>query len=188
MSDTVPDEGTSIPLPLKACEDLWVFGYGSLMWKPGFEFAERVPATLFGAHRAFCVYSVRHRGTTEKPGVVLGLDLGGSCHGFAFRIAHENVARTYAYLTEREQMNKVYHEVMRRLTLADGRKVTALAYLVDRTNRQYAGRLPHDELLVLIRQGHGESGPCRDYVLNTLDALEQLGIDDHALSWLRSAV
>lgn len=188
MSDTAPDKATSIPLPLKASEDLWVFGYGSLMWKPGFAFEESIPATLFGAHRAFCVYSVRHRGTAEKPGVVLGLDLGGSCHGFAFRIARAQVAETYAYLTEREQMNKVYHEVMRKLRLADGRTVHALAYLVDRTNKQYAGRLAHDDLLALIAQGHGESGACRDYVLNTLDALEHLGIDDHSLVWLRSAL
>ena len=188
MSNSVRSKPTSIPHSLNPDADLWVFGYGSLMWKPGFDYVERVPATLYGAHRALCVSSVRHRGTPEKPGVVLGLDRGGSCHGFVFRVAAQNVAATHAYLTEREQMNKVYHEVLHMVHLADGRKIRALAYLVDPSHSQYTGRLDHAALLTLIKQGYGQSGSCRDYVLNTLDALAELGINDHALAWLRPAL
>jgi glutathione-specific gamma-glutamylcyclotransferase len=188
LSDTVPILDPSITPSSDPSGDLWVFGYGSLMWRPGFRHIERAPALLRGAHRALCVYSVRHRGTAEMPGLVLGLDHGGSCHGFAFRVAAGDVAETYAYLTEREQMNRVYREVMRPVVLGDGRTVPALAYIVNRQNKQYARGLDRTALLAHIRQGHGESGACRDYVLNTLAALAELGINDHALSWLASAL
>jgi len=188
MSDTVSVNSPSIAPASEPNGDLWVFGYGSLMWRPGFRFAEKSPALLRGAHRALCVYSVRHRGTTEKPGLVLGLDHGGSCHGIAFRVAAADVAETHAYLTEREQMNRVYREVLRPIRLQDGRTVPALAYIVDRSHTQYARGLTHETLLAHIRQGHGESGACRDYVLNTLASLAELGIDDHALSWLGEAL
>src|SRR2546421_13022372 len=91
--------------------DLWVFGYGSLIWRPGFEFIERVPARLIGEHRALCVYSFVHRGTPEKPGLVLGLDRGGACRGVAFRVAEKDSAATIAHLRAREQVTRVYHQV-----------------------------------------------------------------------------
>ena len=164
--------------------DLWVFGYGSLMWKPGFAHVERRTARLFGAHRALCVYSWRHRGTPEKPGLVLGLDRGGSCTGIAFRVPAPDVAATRAYLTEREQINYVYRDRFVRLRLNDGRRVEALAYLVDRSHRQYAAGLSREDVLRLVRQGQGESGACAEYVRNTLAAIAALGIADHALDWL----
>src|ERR1700757_5129003 len=100
-------------------DDLWVFGYGSLIWRPGFEFIERVPARLIGEHRALCVYSFVHRGTPEKPGLVLGLDRGGACRGVAFRVAAEKRAATVAYLRAREQVTSVYREVKRSVWLED---------------------------------------------------------------------
>ena len=168
--------------------EFWVFGYGSLMWKPGFAFEERVPALVRGFHRSLCVYSNRHRGTSACPGLVLGLDRGGSCRGMAFRVAAENVEATHAYLTEREQRNRVYRECWPAVALADGRRVNALAYVVDRTHRQYAGRLAHEEIIRLVLQGHGESGACRDYVLNTLHSMADMGVTDHALDWLETAL
>src|ERR1700730_7332883 len=114
--------------------DLWVFGYGSLMWRPGFEFIEQVPARLIGEHRALCVYSFVHRGTPEQPGLVLGLDRGGMCRGIAFRVAAAARAKTVAYLRAREQVTAVYRETIRRIQLDDDarRQVRALCYMVDR--------------------------------------------------------
>jgi cation transport protein ChaC len=157
--------------------EFWVFGYGSLMWRPGFDVLERVPARLMGLHRALCVLSFVHRGTPERPGLVLGLDRGGMCRGIAFRVAAAARAKTIAYLRAREQVTGVYRETMRRIELEDEarRQVRALCYVVDRGHVQYAGRLTVAESLHYVRQGHGRSGPNRDYVLETVRALEALG-------------
>lgn len=165
-------------------QDLWVFGYGSLMWRPGFDFVEKQPAILRGARRSLCVYSWHHRGTAEKPGLVLGLDRGGSCRGMAFRVSAERRAETMAYLTEREQQNYVYRESHRPLVLADGRRVRGLTYLMDPRHAQYAHGLTREQQLAFVRQGHGISGSCADYVRNTLAHLAQLGIDDPELRWI----
>ena len=164
--------------------DLWVFGYGSLMWRPGFDFAERSLSTLRGFSRRLCVYSFNHRGTPEKPGLVMGLAPGGSCKGVAYRVPAAGRDQVYGYLTEREQITGVYLESMCKVQLEDGRLVTALAYLVDRSHRQYAGDLPREELLRLVRQGVGRSGPCPDYIKNTAAHLEAIGIRDATLHWL----
>ena len=166
--------------------DLWVFGYGSLMWRPGFEFEERVQARLIGEHRALCVYSFVHRGTPEKPGLVLGLDRGGACRGIAFRVAANLRADTIAYLRSREQTTNVYREVMRSVWLENGarQRVSALAYVVDRGHVQYAGRLSPAEQLRHVLQGHGQSGVNRDYVLATVKAIEAEGFRDPQLHQL----
>jgi cation transport protein ChaC len=166
--------------------DLWVFGYGSLMWRPGFAHRERVPARLVGLHRALCVFSYVHRGTPERPGLVLGLDRGGMCRGIAFRVAASARSETIAYLRSREQVTTVYVETMRQIELEDDkrRKVRALCYAVDRSHVQYAGRLPLAESLHHVRQGHGRSGPNRDYVLETVRALEALGYRESELHLL----
>jgi cation transport protein ChaC len=163
--------------------DLWVFGYGSLMWRPGFEFIERVPARLIGEHRALCVYSFVHRGTPEKPGLVLGLDRGGACRGVAFRVAANNATSTIAYLREREQVTSVYREVKRSVWLENEarERISALVYVVDRGHVQYAGRLSPDEQLRHVLQGHGQSGINRDYVLATVKAIEAEGFRDQPL-------
>src|SRR3954469_19340607 len=160
--------------------DLWVFGYGSLMWRPGFDFIEQVPARLIGEHRALCVYSLVHRGTPEKPGLVLGLDRGGACRGIAFRVAQQNRAATVAYLRAREQVTSVYREVMRSVWLENParQRVSALVYVVDRGHVQYAGRLSPAEQLRHVLQGHGQSGPNREYVLSTVKAIEAEGFRD----------
>jgi glutathione-specific gamma-glutamylcyclotransferase len=166
--------------------DLWVFGYGSLMWRPGFAFVERVTARLVGLHRALCVYSFVHRGTPERPGLVLGLDRGGMCRGVAYRVAAAQRAQTIDYLRSREQVTTVYLEAMRQIELEDEarRRLRALCYIVDRSHAQYAGRLTLAESLHHIRQGHGKSGPNRDYVLETVRALEALGYRESDLHLL----
>ena len=164
--------------------DLWVFGYGSLMWRPGFEFEERTLATIRGYRRALCVYSHVHRGTPERPGLVLGLDRGGSCKGVAFRVAADRADGVIAYLRAREQVTMVYREIRARTTLADGRDVTALAYAVDRTHVQYAGALDLPMLERFVSQGAGVSGPNPDYVQNTYEHMRELGINDPVLATL----
>jgi cation transport protein ChaC len=163
--------------------DLWVFGYGSLMWRPGFDFLERRPARAVGAHRALCVYSFFHRGTPEKPGLVLGLDHGGHCRGIAYRVAADKRADTIAYLQEREQVTMVYRECWRSVWLDDdpGSRVQALCYMVDRAHEQYAGRLGLARQLHFVRQGHGRSGNNRDYVLETVKEIERQGVRDDGL-------
>ncbi len=158
-------------------EDLWVFAYGSLMWRPGFDFLERRNARLVGAHRALCVYSFVHRGTPQKPGLVFGLDRGGNCRGIAYRVAAENRLQTVEYLRAREQVTLVYRETWRRIWLDDDPQqgAHALCYVVDRGHRQYAGRLNLSEQLHYARQGHGRSGACRDYVLAAMKELHTLG-------------
>jgi cation transport protein ChaC len=169
-----------------ANDDLWVFAYGSLMWRPGFPFQERVPAQLAGMHRALCVYSFVHRGTPEKPGLVLGLDRGGACRGMAYRVSAADRRDTIAYLRAREQVTKVYRETIRRITLHDHQRqqTPALVYVVDRGHPQYAGRLSLSQQLHYVRQGHGQSGPNRDYVLATVKALESLDCRDSDLHLL----
>jgi glutathione-specific gamma-glutamylcyclotransferase len=166
-----------------ANDDLWVFGYGSLMWRPGFAHLERVPARLIGLHRALCVYSFVHRGTPEKPGLVLGLDRGGACRGIAYRVAAAAREATVGYLREREQVTSVYLETTRRITLAGTpqRDVSALVYVVDRSHPQYAGRLDLERQVHLVRQGHGRSGANRDYVLSTVAEIEAQGCHDSGL-------
>ncbi len=179
---------TAHPDPMTVEGDLWVFGYGSLMWRPGFGFIEQSPARLIGEHRALCVYSFVHRGTPEKPGLVLALDRGGACCGIAFRVAAELRAKTVAYLREREQVTSVYREVTRSVWLENGQRVSALAYVVDRGHVQYAGRLSQAEQLRFVRQGHGQSGVNRDYVLATVAAIEAQGCRDRPLHQLALAL
>jgi cation transport protein ChaC len=170
--------------------DFWVFGYGSLMWRPDFPHLESVPARLFGAHRSLCVYSWVHRGSRDRPGLVLGLDRGGSCRGVAFRVAPADIEPVTAYLREREQVTRIYLERHRPVVLErpDRPLVTALAFLVDRTHPQYAGVLPAEEVLAVVRGAHGQSGPNPDYVINTQRHLAELGIADRRLEWLAGAL
>jgi cation transport protein ChaC len=167
-------------------EDFWVFGYGSLMWRPGFDFVEQRPARLNGAHRALCVYSHYHRGSSERPGLVLGLDRGGSCRGVAFRVKPRLREKTVAYLREREQVTSVYLERTRLVDLLDGEeeRVSALCYLVDRGHPQYTGAMAAEAQLDLIRRGFGRSGANPDYVIATVDAMKAMGIRDRRLEWL----
>jgi cation transport protein ChaC len=169
-------------------KDFWVFGYGSLMWRPGFDHVERHAAWIEGYHRALCVYSHVHRGTPDKPGLVLGLDAGGSCRGVAFRVAPERKEETLAYLRARELVTHVYHEVEAQVRLDDGRHIAALAYVVDQGHRQYAHGLDREETLRFVRQGVGQSGANADYVRATVEHMRELEVDDAELSWLAQAV
>ena len=133
-----------------------MFAYGSLMWRPGFDFLERIPARLTGLHRSLCVYSFVHRGTPERPGLVLGLDRGGACRGIAYRVAAGNTRRHHRLSArQREQVTKVYIETFRNVTLHGNttRRVSALVYLVDRGHPQYAGKLSLEQQSASYPQG-----------------------------------
>lgn len=161
--------------------DFWVFGYGSLMWHPGFAHVETVRARLYGYRRTLCIYSHVHRGTPDKPGLVLGLDAGGSCLGIAFRVPGAMTDEVMAYLREREMSNRVYHEKWRPLRLVDGRVVPALIYVADRHHIQYAGDLNAEDAAAIIASARGESGANIDYVTNTLRHLRDMRVRDHEL-------
>lgn len=164
--------------------NFWVFGYGSLMWKPGFDHVGAQPALLRGAHRSLCVYSWVHRGTQQKPGLVFGLDRGGACRGMAFEVSADKRDATIDYLRAREQVTMVYIEKWRKVKLADGRTVDALTYMVDRSHDQYAGALPLEKQLNIVTHAVGQSGKNPEYVLSTACHLDELGIRDAGVSWL----
>jgi cation transport protein ChaC len=159
----------------------WVFGYGSLIWNPGFAHVSAQQGLLRGAHRSLSIISHHHRGTPEQPGLVFGLARGGSCRGMVFEVAAADWAAVRHYLEEREQITAVYRDVMRPVHLADGRSVSALAFLIDERHEQFAGHLPLERQLAMVRAASGLSGRNVDYVLNTARHLGELGIRDRQL-------
>ena len=164
-----------------ASGDFWVFGYGSLMWNPGFEHQEAVKARLFGYHRALCIRSRHYRGTPERTGLVMGLDRGGSCVGMAFRVEEPARETVSAYLRDREMINYVYVERQLGIRTQDGRQVRALAFIADPSHEQFAGHLDVEEAANIVSGAVGTAGPNVDYVRNTLSHLHELGIRDR---WL----
>lgn len=182
----------------------WVFGYGSLMWRPGFDYVMAQPARLHGFHRALCVYSWVHRGTPQAPGLVFGLDTGGSCTGLGFGVAPEKWPQTLHYLREREQVTGVYLEHRAQIRLRppledcpvttgdlaadDGTLVKATTFRVDHGHPQYAGKLSIEDQLALARSASGQSGMCRDYIISTAAHLATLGISDPGIHALAKAL
>jgi cation transport protein ChaC len=166
-------------------DDFWVFGYASLMWKPGFDYVEKRRARLHGYHRSLCIISLEHRGTPERPGLVMGLDRGGSCVGVAFRVAGRDREPVLAYLRERELVTNVYLERIGSVTFECGGRAPALAYVADRDHGQYAGRLDVHEAVKRVCGAVGGMGPNEDYVINTAEHIRTLGIRDH---WLEHVV
>lgn len=169
--------------------DTWIFGYGSLMWNPGFAFTEARPARLTGYHRAFCIYSIHYRGTERQPGLVLGLDRGGVCDGIAFRIAPETRLETLTYLRRRELIYGVYREALVPLDLGHAAQearqtVWAVTYIAERAHPAYAGRLPLSRAASLIRRSAGRSGTNLDYLLSTRRHLLSLDIREPGLDRL----
>ena len=164
--------------------DFWVFGYGSLMWRPGFEYLERERAVLHGLHRKFCIHSWEHRGTREDPGLVLGLDAGGACVGLAMKVAGKNREEVIAYLRARELITNVYVECWRNIKLARGECVSALVYRADRQHVQYAKGLSLDQQVEIIRYAKGDYGPNIEYAIGTVEAMKDAGIKDRQLEYI----
>ena len=168
---------------------MWVFGYGSLIWNPGFAVAEQRLARAIGWRRSFCMWSVHHRGTEHAPGLVLALDRAAeaSCAGVVFRVMPGTEAETLAALRERELVSSAYLEVTMEVETEQG-MIEALAYVVDPTHAQYTGLLPLEKQADVIAKAVGGRGPNRDYLWSTTAQLEDLGIADPELEWLSHRV
>ncbi len=164
------------PPSFPAREGIWIFGYASLMWRPGFPYVEAHPALLRGYHRALCVWSTVYRGTPESPGLVMGLDRGGSCKGRAFRLAAADVPEVMAYLHEREMSTNVYAPKFLDVRLDDGRTVAAYNFIVRRDHEQYTGKLGIREAAEIVERAVGPSGSSLEYLGNTLEHLDEMGI------------
>ncbi|MGH1412646.1 MAG: gamma-glutamylcyclotransferase [Pelagimonas sp.] len=169
---------------------LWVFGYASLLWNPGFKVAESQPARLSGYARSFCMYSIHHRGSEEKPGLVLALDEhdGTACDGLALRAEPGTEDAALEYLRERELVSAAYLERVLQVELASGEKVEAVSYVIDPHHVQYTGELTLEEQAQIIAQAHGGRGPNCDYLYNTAAHLDELGVPDADLHWLTDRV
>ena len=166
----------------------WVFGYGSLMWRPEFAYVERQAALLHGRRRAFCIYSVHHRGVPSRPGLVLGLAPGGAVRGVAYRVAEAEWPQTYAYLREREQPTETYFEATAPVRLIDGRRVESLVFLSDTRHPQWAGALDLERQAQLIAGSSGLSGRNIDYLRDLVDHLRRQGVRDRAMELLLTRV
>ncbi|MEM9332410.1 MAG: gamma-glutamylcyclotransferase [Pseudomonadota bacterium] len=166
--------------------DFWVFGYGSLIWNPGFDHVERRRAQLHGLHRSLCIYSWVHRGTKESPGLVLGLDRGGSCQGIAMRAEATKKSEVVDYLRARELVTSVYLECWRNIRLESGETVPALVYRVDQSSPQYAQGLSLKDQTEIVSRAVGGSGKNVDYVRSTVAAMKREGIKDRVLETIES--
>ena len=157
--------------------DLWIFGYGSLMWSPGFAYKKKALARVHGYHRALCILSTRYRGTRRRPGLVMGLCSGGSCWGMAFRVDARRVSRTLLELWNREMPRRVYEPRLVQARIGH-RRVRALAFLADPDHPSYVRELDLHGRARLVAQGIGQRGPCVDYIKNTLDHMHGVGVRD----------
>lgn len=169
---------------------MWVFGYGSLLWNPGFEVAEQAIGTLPGYARSFCMRSIHHRGTEEEPGLVLALDRQAdhACTGMALRVAPGQEDATLEYLRERELISSAYVEKVLDVALEDGRTVAAVVYVIDEDHVQYCGGLPLEEQAQIIARAVGGRGPNTEYLFNTAAHLAEVGLHDPELEWLSARV
>ncbi|MFN7003557.1 MAG: gamma-glutamylcyclotransferase [Roseinatronobacter sp.] len=174
---------------MRAQGSVWIFGYGSLIWEPGFAYQSRQIARLDGYQRSFCMRSIHHRGTLARPGLVLALDAGqGGCEGVAFEVPSRIAEESLEYLRARELISAAYLEKRAPVQLADGRSVEAITYVIDRAHDQYCAGLSLEEQAQIIAQAVGGRGPNCAYLFNTTAHLAELGLQDPDLDWLSARV
>ena len=167
--------------------DLWVFGYGSIMWRPGFVYDERRAGMVYGYHLSLCVWSCHHRGYPDSPGLVLGLDLGGSCNGIIYKVRKADKYDVADYLYRRELVTDGYEALLHRVHLKDD-GVTALCFRANRRHPQYAGRLEHSLAAQVVRRSVGQSGANPEYLASAVNQLSAMGINDKALTQINNLV
>jgi cation transport protein ChaC len=187
LSDEQLAESRRAMLSRRPGADIWVFGYGSLIWNPAFHFEERLLATVHGFHRRFCLWTMLGRGSPDCPGLMLALDRGGSCRGVALRIAADKVESELDILWRREMVSNSYVPTWVRATTDQG-PVDAIAFTMNRAHERYAGKLEEEQVADVIARAVGRIGPCRDYLLTTVDHLKELGIHDRAMMRLADKV
>jgi cation transport protein ChaC len=175
------------PASVDRTGDLWLFGYGSLIWNPAFHFAEQRKSRIHGWHRRFCLWTPLGRGSPDRPGLVLGLERGGACTGMAFRLAADQIASELDIVWRREMLSGAYRPRWVRAVTAGG-TVDAIAFTIDPANPRYAGRLPEEEIVDVVATAVGRLGPCTDYLFKTATALKELGLEDRTLQRLKSRV
>ncbi|MDE2791708.1 MAG: gamma-glutamylcyclotransferase [Paracoccaceae bacterium] len=170
--------------------ELWVFGYGSLIWQPGFPYMEAVPGVLDGYARRFCMWSVQFRGSQQSPGLVLALkqEAGASCHGLTYRVSVDRAGPVLAQLRERELVLSAYRETRETVVLGDGRTVAAVCFVIDPTHELYCGELSADEQARIISRASGTRGDNREYLYWTCAHLDRLGLSDPELTALEARV
>ena len=165
--------------------DVWVFGYGSLIWNPTFLFDERQAAVTKGWHRRFCIWTRTGRGTPDRPGLTLALDRGGACRGVAFRIPAEQTGQELLLLWRREMASGVYDARWASLRLADGRRTDGLTFVANRSHERYVRDLTTAEIASCLATARGPLGTCAEYFHNTVEHLDQLGLPDNGLHRIR---
>ena len=175
------------PAGVDATGDLWLFGYGSLIWNPAFHFIERRKGLIRGWHRRFCLWTPLGRGSPERPGLVLGLEPGGACTGMAFRLASDQIACELDIVWRREMLSGAYRPRWVKVETTDG-PVDAITFTINPTNPRYAGRLDEDEIVRVVTTAVGRLGPCTDYLFKTAEALAGLGLEDRTLERLKRRV
>jgi cation transport protein ChaC len=198
----VDDQGEAVELAtpqelaesLRACQrsrpaggPVWVFAYGSLMWKPEVPVVEKRRAVLHGWHRRFCLWQWRHRATRERPNLMLGLDRGGCCQGMVLRLPARGVASLLERLWQREMIGRGYHARWVRAATPAG-PVTALAFVVRREGLRYAGRLPDEQVADYMARACGYAGSAAEYLLNTWEMAEAHGLSDRYLRRMQALV
>ncbi|WGI22550.1 gamma-glutamylcyclotransferase [Amylibacter sp. IMCC11727] len=171
-------------------DGFWVFGYGSLVWQPGFEFSESQIARMDGFSRSFCMWSIHHRGTEENPGLVLALDRADDafCDGVAFFVPPETAPEALQYLRDRELISSAYLEEIHPILLRDGRVVDSVAYVINRDHVQYCGGMALEKQAEIIARSVGGRGPNTEYLYNTAEGLAKIGLSDPELDWLADRV